>query len=254
VVSGIPGSHKTHYGVPYAMTEEFVAVYRMHPLLPDELSFRSVADDTTLLETGFADVAFRNARPALDRVGLVNALYSFGTLHPGALTLHNFPRALQRLVDLDGVLNDVAAIDVLRCRERGVPRYNTFRALLHKPRVRRFEQLSTNPLWVDELRRVYADDIDAVDLMVGLYAEPLPAGFGFSDTAFRLFILMASRRLESDRFFTRDFTPRVYTEAGMRWIADNTFASVLLRHAPALAPALAGLANPFAPWRRAAPR
>jgi hypothetical protein len=43
---------------------------------------------------------------------------------------------------------------------------------------------------------------------VGMYAEPLPPGFGFSDTAFRVFILMASRRLKSDRFFTSDFRPR----------------------------------------------
>ena len=71
------------------------------------------------------------------------------------------------------------------------------------------------------MRRVYDDDIDSVDLMIGLYAEPLPPGFGFSDTAFRIFILMASRRLKSDRFFTTDFTPRVYTQLGMDWIADN---------------------------------
>ena len=45
-----------------------------------------------------------------------------------------------------------------------------------------------------------------MDLTVGLYAEPLPEGFGFSDTAFRIFILMASRRLNSDRFFTTDYT------------------------------------------------
>lgn len=37
-----------------------------------------------------------------------------------------------------------------------------------------------------------------------MLAEPLPPGFGFSDTAFRIFILMASRRLKSDRFFTND--------------------------------------------------
>ena len=48
----------------------------------------------------------------------------------------------------------------------------------------------------------------------GLYAEPPPAGFGFSDTAFRIFILMASRRLKSDRFFTTDFRPEVYTPRG----------------------------------------
>jgi len=57
------------------------------------------------------------------------------------------------------------------------------------------DQLSDNPRWVAQLRRIYADDIDSVDLMVGLYAEPVPPGFGFSDTAFRIFILMASRRL-----------------------------------------------------------
>ena len=49
-----------------------------------------------------------------------------------------------------------------------------------------------------------------------MFAEPLPEGFAFSDTAFRIFILMASRRLNSDRFFTRDFTPHVYTPLGMR--------------------------------------
>jgi hypothetical protein len=59
---------------------------------------------------------------------------------------------------------------------------------------------------------------------------------------------MASRRLKSDRFFTTDFTPQVYTPEGMRWIADNDMSSVLLRHCPALAPALRGVRNAFAPW------
>jgi len=250
VISGIPGSPTDHHGVPYSITEEFVAVYRMHPLLPDELSFRSVSDDRPRLETSFTETAFARARPVLDQVGFTDALYSFGTLNPGAITLHNFPRALQRLTDLDGVLNDVAAIDLLRIRERGVPRYNAFRELMHKPRLKSFNQLSNNPVWVEELRRVYNGDIDSVDLMVGLYAEPLPAGFGLSDTAFRIFILMASRRLESDRFFTTDFTPRIYTQTGMEWIANNTFSSVLLRHAPGLGTALRSVENAFAPWPR----
>jgi heme peroxidase len=247
----ILGSRTNHHGVPYSITEEFVAVYRMHPLLPDELSFRSAADDRSLLEVSFAEAAFGNARPVLDRVGFENALYSFGTRHPGAITLHNFPRALQRLTDLDGILNYVAAIDLLRIRERGVPRYNDFRALLHKPRLLSFSQLSDKPEWVEELRHIYDGDLDAVDLMVGLYAEPLPPGFGFSETAFRLFVLMASRRLESDRFFTTDFTPAIYTQTGMDWIANNTFTSVLQRHAAGLGSLLQGIDNAFAPWPRA---
>ena len=44
VLGGIPGSATNHHGVPYSLTEEFVAVYRMHPLLPDEFTFRSIDD------------------------------------------------------------------------------------------------------------------------------------------------------------------------------------------------------------------
>jgi len=171
-------------------------------------------------------------------------------MNPGAITLHNYPRFLQRLEQPDTPANDLAAIDILRSRERGVPRYNDFRELLHKPRVVTFEELTDNPVWANELREVYGH-VDRVDLTVGLYAEPKPAGFGFSDTAFRIFILMASRRLESDRFFTKDYTPEVYTPCGMEWIERNGLASVLTRHAPELAPMLAGIQNPFAPWHRA---
>ena len=248
LISGIPGAATDHFGVRYSITEEFVAVYRMHPLVPDDYEFRSAADDSVIDRCGFVDVALKNTRKKLEQVGFENALYSFGRMNPGAITLHNFPKAMQHLVEIDNTEVDLAALDLIRTRERGVPRYNAFRQFLHKPPVKRFEDLSDNPQWVRELREVYDDDLDAVDLMVGLFAEPLPPGFGFSDTAFRIFILMASRRLNSDRFFTTDFTPEVYTPLGMKWLDDNGFASVLLRHFPALRPALRGVANPFAPW------
>jgi hypothetical protein len=86
--------------------------------------------------------------------------------------------------------------------------------------------------------------------MVGMYAERFPEGFGFSDTAFRIFVLMASRRLNSDRFFTTDFTADVYSQAGLDWIADNDMSSLMRRHHPALGPALKGIGNAFAPWNR----
>ena len=85
--------------------------------------------------------------------------------------------------------------------------------------------------------------------MTGLYAEPLPPGFGFSETAFRVFILMASRRLKSDRFFTDDYAPEIYTEFGLDYIKKNSMLTVLKRHFPQLAPALAGVENAFEPWK-----
>jgi hypothetical protein len=248
-LSGIPGSETDHFGVPYSITEEFVSVYRMHPLLRDDYPFWSVADGRELETSGLAELTFRGARPVLQRVGMANAAYSFGILNPGAVTLHNYPRAMQRFDEPDfNGLNDLAAVDILRSRERGVPRYNEFRRLLHRPPLTSFDQLSDNPEWVEQIRSVYEGDLERVDLQVGLYAETPPPGFGFSDTAFRIFILMASRRLNSDRFFTTDFTPEVYSPLGMRWIEDNGFVTVLLRHFPELRPALRGGRNPFAPW------
>src|SRR3979411_143652 len=133
---------------------------------------------------------------------------------------------------------DIAATDVLRDRERGVPRYCAFRRHLGMRVPKSFADLTSNPEWQRELAAIY-QSVEQVDLLVGLHCESPPPGFGFSDTAFRIFILMASRRLKSDRFFTADFTPKVYTQAGMNWIADNTFSTVLIRHAPALNSALA---------------
>ena len=49
MVSGIPGSPTEDYGVPFALTEEFVAVYRMHQLIPDDFDFRSATDDRATL-------------------------------------------------------------------------------------------------------------------------------------------------------------------------------------------------------------
>jgi Animal haem peroxidase len=249
VLGGIPGSATDHHGAPYSLTEEFVAVYRMHPLLPDDYVFRSHETDAVLQERTFEELGALDTRPRLQELSMPSALYSLGVAHPGAIELHNYPRFLQTLKRPDGTTVDLAATDVLRVRERGVPRYTEFRRLLGLKPPRSFEEVTGNETWRRELKDVYGD-VDRIDTMAGLYAERKPKGFGFSDTAFRIFILMASRRLKSDRFFTRDFTPQVYTRAGLDWIDDNSFTSVLLRHYPELAPALDGVENGFGPWKR----
>ena len=249
MLGGIPGSPTDHHGVPYSLTEEFVAVYRMHPLLPDDFTFRSIETDEVLQERTFRELGALDTRARLDEIGLVDSFYSLGIAHPGAITLHNYPRFLQEFQKPDGTVVDLAATDILRIRERGVPRYNEFRRLFHLKPAATFEELTDNPEWAKELQRVYGD-VERVDLMVGLYAEPLPKGFGFSDTAFRVFILMASRRLKSDRFFTRDYNAETYTQAGLDWIDETTMIDVLKRHYPALEPALRGVDNAFAPWTR----
>ena len=251
VISGIPGSETQHYGVPYALTEEFVAVYRMHPLVPDDYDLRSSADDQRVMAATLRDLAGANAVDVARKVGMADLMYSFGTQHPGLVTLHNFPKFLQEFQRPDGNLQDLAATDILRSRELGVPRYNDFRRLLNLAPAASFDDLTDNPTWAREIERVYEGDIEKVDLTVGMFAERRPDGFAFSDTAFRIFVLMASRRLNSDRFFTTAYTPAVYTQAGLDWIDDNSMVSVLLRHYPQLRHSIGSLSNAFVPWARA---
>ena len=174
-----------------------------------------------------------------------------GSTIPGAVRLHNYPKFLQNLVQDNGDRFDLGAIDILRDRERGVPRYNRFRRLLHKPPVRSFEELTDKPEWAAEMKRVYKNDLEMVDTMVGLMAEPLPEGMGFSDTAFRIFLLMASRRLKSDRFLSQDYRPEIYTKQGIEWVEENSMKSVISRHFPSVAFAMEGIEddNAFKPWK-----
>jgi hypothetical protein len=247
-LSGIPGSSTHHHGAPFALTEEFTTVYRLHPLIPDEVRLRSAKDGAVIRDVPFKQLALKSAVSFFDEMPVVDAMYTLGAAHPGAMVLHNFPNFLRNLRLPTGELLDMASVDIMKDRERGIPRYNQFRRLLHMRPLKTFEELTPNRAWSEKIKEVYNGEIERVDPLVGMLAEPAPDGFGFSDTAFRVFILMASRRLKSDRFFTEDYTPRVYTPEGMRWIEENDMGSVLLRHYPELAPALRGVTNAFAPW------
>ncbi|MFC7382444.1 peroxidase family protein [Sphaerisporangium rhizosphaerae] len=250
-LTGIPKTLPDHHNVPYSLTEEFVTIYRMHPLIPDDFEIADHPSGRRLENLTLNEIQGAATEAVIRRTGLANSLYSFGIAHPGAVTLHNFPRALQAF-ERGGELIDLSVVDLVRDRRRGIPRYNDFRAGLHKPLLRRFEDLTSQPETLARLKDVYRT-VDEIDTMVGLFAENPPKGFGFSDTAFRLFILMASRRLQSDRFLTVDFRPGIYTPLGMDWVERNGMTSVILRHCPELAAALPRTAGAFTPWR-ATPR
>jgi hypothetical protein len=252
-LKGIPKSTPDHHAAPYSLTEDFVTVYRMHPLIPDDYCIYDDITGAMLEEKTFGDIQGPETDQVIRRIGLGNTLYSFGIAHPGAITLHNYPKSLLRFQrdnesQPDNEIIDMAVVDLVRVRRRGVPRYNDFRAGLHEPRIRRWEDLTASPEDVELLREIYRD-IDRVDTMVGLFGETPPEGFGFSDTAFRIFILMASRRLQSDRFLTVDFRPEIYSPLGIDWIANNGMRSIIQRHCPELATLMPSDASAFAPWQ-----
>ena len=251
-ISGVVGSATDHHTAPYSITEDFVTVYRMHPLVPDDYEFLNLAGKAEPQQLAFDSIhGGANSRGVLKSVGISNCIYSLGVAHPGAVTLHNSPNFMRRFDRTDGHVIDMISTDIIRSRERGVPRYNDFRRQLRLKPATSFDEISGGDRDTAlKMSEIYGGDIEKVDAMVGMFGEKLPEKFGFSDTAFRIFVLMATRRLKSDRFFTVDFTPRIYTPEGIAWIADNDMCSVLIRHYPELEPVLRGHTNAFAPWPR----
>lgn len=310
-----------HFGSPFNFPEEFVSVYRLHPLVPDLLEFRDLANDPNAIRKKIAVVdTFRGkATTAMQSGGLANWALTMGRQRLGTLSLRNMPQFLQNL-DLRPRLDtkiDVAALDIIRDREHGIPRFNEFRRQIglqqltgfddfldRRPGVSAADKAEQQDL-VKTLREVYGqhtcnaktvitksqldqkgqpindclghpdgsmvDNIEDVDIVVGFLAETThPHGYAISETQFHIFIINASRRLFSDRFFTSSFRPEFYTHFGIDWVNDNgptdkqmeegkpnghaqevsPLKRVLLRAMPELAGELAHVVNVFDPWAR----
>ena len=312
-----------HFGSPFNFPEEFITAYRLHPLLPDLIEYREWNKDPNVIRHRVPVIeTFRGkATEAMRQKGLTNWALSMGRQRLGALTLLNHPQFLQnlkmpRLQSLTQQI-DVAALDLIRDRERGVPRYNEFRRQYGLKQLTSFDDFVDTRIFkfssarreqealVETLREVYGqhqcdaskkiteaqlnddrspindclghqngslvDNIEDVDTVVGWLAEfRRPHGFAISETQFVVFILNASRRLFSDRFFTSSFRPEFYTTFGVDWVTNNgpgpemmeegmpngheqqvsPMKRVLLRTIPELAGELQGVVNVFDPWAR----
>lgn len=249
-IGGLVGSRQAdNAGTAYSLTEEFVAVYRMHPLLRDDVEVYDIGSNIVQERIAIEDTRDGDAEDVMSAQGANRLWYSFGITHPGSLTLHNYPQFLRNLsIPLVGDI-DLATVDIIRDRERGVPRYNEFRRQIGLTPINKFEDLTNNAETLAELKRLYNNDVEQIDALVGQLAETVrPEGFAFGETAFQIFIMNASRRLITDRFYTSDYTDEVYTAAGIDWVENNTMVDVLRRHYPQLNGSLIGVDNAFKPW------
>ena len=312
-----------HFGSPFNFPEEFVSAYRLHALVPDLIDYREWDRDPNVIraEVPVIETFRAKATPVMLHDGAANWALSMGRQRLGLLTLQNTPAFLQnlqlpRLQSTTGRI-DVAALDVIRDREHGVPRFNEFRRQYGLRQLTGYDDFIDHRLPVGSperqrqeaviatLREVYGqhvcdatkvitdaqrnpdgspiddclghpngsriDNIEDVDTVVGWLSEfTRPYGYAISETQFQVFILNASRRLFSDRFFTSSFRPEFYTALGVQWVEDNgadgkryepgaqnghtvevsPLKRLLQRAMPELAPELAHVVNAFDPWGR----
>ncbi|KAG6675811.1 hypothetical protein I3842_15G123600 [Carya illinoinensis] len=262
---GLVGLRKPiDHGVPYSLTEEFVSVYRMHSLLPDKFFLRDITYSSTsdqdkcppvLEEVPMRELVGTEGERKLSMIGMEQMLVSMGHQACGAITLWNYPSWMRNLVahDINGEDRpdqvDMATMEIYRDRERGVARYNEFRRNLLMIPLSKWEDLTDDSEVVEALHEVYGDDVEKLDPLVGLHAEKKIKGFAISETAFFIFLLIASRRLEADRFFTTNFNCKSYTEKGLEWVnKTETLKDVIDRHFPEMTRKWMKCSSAFSVW------
>ncbi|VVA96076.1 unnamed protein product [Arabis nemorensis] len=263
ILGGIVGMKKTeNHGVPYSLTEEFTSVYRMHSLLPDQLQMRDVdvvpgtnKSLPLIEEIPVEKLIGRKGEQTISHIGFTKLMVSMGHQACGALELMNYPQWFRDLVPQDPNGHDrpdhidLAALEIYRDRERNVARYNDFRRAMFMIPITKWEDLTDDKEAIELLDDVYGGDVDELDLLVGLMAEKKIKGFAISETAFNIFLLMATRRLEADRFFTSDFNKTTYTKKGLEWVnTTETLKDVFDRHYPEMTDKWMNSESAFSVW------
>ena len=193
---------------------EFNLLYRWHSLVPSEVVWKGAPVDLGALR-------FDN-RPLL-RDGLGAALAAASATPAWRMGLFNTPP----------MLDAVNAASIQQGRDNQLARYNDYREVFAYPRVTRFEQISSDPLVVEELKRVYGH-VDRVELFAGLFAEDLPRRSAVPPLVGRMVSVDAfSHALTNPLLSPHVYNAATFTEAGMRTIADTaTLADLLARNTP----------------------
>ncbi|KAI4350996.1 hypothetical protein L6164_005390 [Bauhinia variegata] len=204
VLSALVGLKKPRdHGVPYSITEEFVSVYRMHSLLPDEIVIRNINQPTNqdkcppiVEKVPMKELLGKEGERRLSKIGMEQMLVSMGHQSCGEVALWNYPTWMRNLIALDINGEDRPdPVDMAAMEERGVACYNEFRRNLLMIPISKWEDLTDDEEVIEAVNEVYGDDVEKLDLIVGeaLHAEKKIKGFAISETTFFIFLLMASR-------------------------------------------------------------
>jgi len=246
--------------VPFCLTEEFAAVYRLHPLIPPGLVVETKKGTEKFFpfEKLFGDEGRKTIRESeCSPAQLWESVLKYPC---GALTGANYPDSMRKLTpsndngkDLPKSQDiDLGAVDLYRDRERGINTFNNIRRDLKLKPYKTWYGLTGEKSFDKDgrdkdgricnwkrLELVYGaapEGIEKLDLLIGDLYERKIDGFAISETSFIIFLLMASRRLDADPFLNEYMTDEYYTKWGLKHVEETDgFKDLLKRHYPKLA-------------------
>lgn len=124
---------------------------------------------------------------------------------------------------------DLAALNIQRGRDHGLPDINTARSAYGLNPVGDFLELSGDPYAAEALAAAYSETgLDDIDLWTGGLCEPHSAGTNIGETFTTIFIDQFTRLRDGDRFYFENTD--VYPYEFIETIHHTTFADIIRRN------------------------
>ncbi|GBB83501.1 hypothetical protein RclHR1_10200008 [Rhizophagus clarus] len=215
-----------------------------------------------LIDTFFATVAFRYGHSEIsDFYNIVNehgdflALLSLHDLkEKGILSIYGVPSLalslslqLQEEVDIyfseymrsyHSVLRspeppvDIAALDIVRSRDHGIPSYNDARQAFGLPRKVSWADITSDPDVQQKLQSTYAT-VDQIEPLMGALAEPHINGGNYGELISYSFNATWTRIRDSDRFWYENKEVSGFSDADISKIQTTRLVDIIRRNTPA---------------------
>ncbi len=202
---------------------EFDLLYRWHPLAPDEVKAGPEGDALT-------PATFLNNNPLVLARGVESLMAQCSRSRAGRIGLGNTPRFLT-----DRFAPDRPSVEertVALMRQARLRSYNDYREAFSLPRLRDFDELTTDAEVQQRLRALYAT-VDDVEWYVGIFAEDYPDYFMMGQLMTTMVAHDAFTQALTNPLLGRQvFNEKTFSPVGMRIIEETgTLREIVARNA-----------------------
>jgi prostaglandin-endoperoxide synthase 2 len=192
---------------------EFNLLYRWHSLVPDAF---------TMAGKTLGDTEFRYNNALLEAYGVEQLITDASSQYAGRVGLHNTP----------GFLAVAEQHGLKWARDFGLQPFNRYRERFGLAPYRSIDELADSDAIAAELKRIYNDDVDAVEFTVGLFGEKRGEKECMPETLIRMVAYDAfTHILTNPVLSTEVHCPLTYSEAGWDIVQQNsTFEEIVKRN------------------------
>ncbi|CAG8553398.1 19835_t:CDS:10 [Cetraspora pellucida] len=150
----------------------------------------------------------------LEQLGLERVLWSLVLQRQEEVDIF-LSDSTKKYIAPDLVTYDIAAFDILRSRDRGIPLYNVVRQYFGFPKAKSFADISTNHNVQANLAKIYPNGVDSVEAWVGVMSEDHLNGSNFG------MVMNASMVTQNPDMFNSD---------EQKIIRNTTFRDIIIRN------------------------